>query len=171
MEIKDNKYSIDQEKYQQALYEIEITKEFAQKDFSDNVEINSQNAHLLNQQMLWLSTGILTIMFGTISTLLSNKSIINNVLFYISTYSLVITIILIFIKMGISLINYRNRLRVLDSQRKNGIILEEYKKNDNRCKITRCVIIILEIISYISFIGGIVCLSIFMNTNLKLFFS
>lgn len=161
---------IKNDDFEQELYEIKITQELAQKDFSDNIQINSQNAHLINQQMLWLSTGILTIMFGTISTLLTNKSITNINLFNISIYFLVSTIILIFFKMGFSLINYRNRLRVLDSQRKNGIILDEYIKNEKCCKVTQIIIIGLEVLSYITFITGITTLAIFMTKNIELIF-
>ena len=158
-------------KYNKKLNQINVTKKFAQEDFSKTVEINSQNSHLINQQILWLCTGILTIMFSTITRLFDYKSIINVFYFKISIYSFIATIIITFIKMGVSVINYRLRIRVLDSKRKNGYVLKKYLKSEKCCNITKYIIITLEILSYISFIIGIIFLSIFINTTLGLIFN
>ncbi len=157
--------------YNKILNQINITKKFAQEDFSRTVEINSQNSHLINQQILWLSTGILTIMFSTITRLVDYKSIINVFDFKISVYGFMATIVITFFKMVVSVINFRLRIRVLDSKRKNGYVLKKYLKSEKCCNITKCIIIIFEILSYISFIIGIIFLSIFINTTLGLIFN
>lgn len=141
------------------------TRKIAQEDFLKYLEIDSNHSRLANQQLLWISAGLLTIMLTTIITIFPMKVLISSVFFFLSLILFSCSIILTLILLRKSSEHYHFRFEVLDSERKNGFQDSSAEVAETDCEKTKREIIKLDKYSLRCFILGFISLLIYFFLN------